>query len=57
MYRANSYLDHPDRVRDNPNDIFVMSAINNIVAIMNFQPERVPELKQRVLENRAELMA
>ena len=29
---------------------------NNIIAIMEFQPERIPELKQRITEKRVELV-
>jgi alpha-mannosidase len=56
VYCANSYLDHLDRVRDDPRYAFVLSEVNNIIAIMNFQPERIPELKQRVAEKRVELV-
>ncbi|WP_158562286.1 glycoside hydrolase family 38 C-terminal domain-containing protein [Paracidobacterium acidisoli] len=56
IYCANSYLSHLDRVRDDPNYEFVLSEINNIIAIMNFQPQRIPELKQRVAEKRVELV-
>ena len=56
VYCANSYLDHLDRVRDDPHYRFVLSEVNNIVAIMNFQPARIPELKQRVAEKRVELV-
>lgn len=56
VYCANSYLDHLDRVRDDPNYAFVLSEVNNIIAIMNFRPERVPELKQRISEGRVELV-
>src|SRR5271169_5374754 len=56
VYCANAYLNHLDRVRDDPNYAFVLSEVNNIVAIMNFRPERIPELKQRVHENRVELI-
>jgi alpha-mannosidase len=56
VYCANSYLDHLDRVRDDPNYRFVMSEVNNVIAIMNFQPQRLPELKQRVAEKRVELV-
>jgi len=56
VYCANSYLTHLDRVRDDPQYQFVMSEVNNIVAIMNFRPERVAELKQRVAEGRVELV-
>lgn len=56
IYCANTYLTHLDRVRDDPNYSFVLSEINNIIAIMNFRPERIPELKQRVAERRVELV-
>lgn len=56
IYCANSYLSHLDRVRDDPNYEFVLSEINNIIAIMNFRPQRIPELKQRVAEKRVELV-
>jgi alpha-mannosidase len=56
IYCANSYLSHLDRVRDDPNYAFVLSEINNIIAIMNFQPQRIPELKQRIQEKRVELV-
>ncbi len=56
VYCANSYLDHLDRVRDDPNYRFVVSEVNNVVAIMNFQPERIPELKQRAAEGRVEFV-
>jgi alpha-mannosidase len=56
VYCANSYLNHLDRVRDDPNYSFVMSEVNNIIAIMEFKPARIPELKQRVTERRVELV-
>ena len=56
VYCANTYLNHLDRVRDDSNYSFVMSEINNLIAIMNFQPARIPELKQRVREKRVELV-
>src|ERR1700743_3701618 len=56
IYCANSYLSHLDRVRDDPAYNFVMSEVNNVIAIMNFQPDRVTELKQRVKEKRVELV-
>ncbi|HEX4021692.1 MAG TPA: glycoside hydrolase family 38 C-terminal domain-containing protein [Acidobacteriaceae bacterium] len=56
VYCANSYLDHLDRVKADPNYEFVMSEINNIIAIKNFQPERIPELKQYIREKRVELV-
>lgn len=55
IYCANSYLTHLDRVRDDAAYNFVMSEVNNVIAIINFQPDRVAELKQRVREKRVEL--
>jgi len=54
-YCANSYLDHLDRVRDGANYEFVLSECNNMIAILNFTPDRFAELKQRVKEGRVEL--
>jgi alpha-mannosidase len=56
VYCANSYLNHLDRVRDDPQYHFVLSEVNNIIAIMNFQPQRVAELKRRIAEGRVELV-
>lgn len=56
VYCANSYLNHLDRVRDDPNYKFLFSEINNLIAIMNFKPERVVEFKRRVKEKRVELV-
>jgi alpha-mannosidase len=56
VYCANSYLNQLDRVRDDPNYKFLLSEANNLIAILNFQPERVPELKRRVAEKRVELV-
>jgi len=56
VYCANSYLNQLDRVRDDPNYKFLFSEINNLIAIMNFRPERVPELRTRVREKRVELV-
>ncbi len=56
VYCANSYLNHLDRVRDHPQYEFVLSEVNNLIAIMNFQPARIPELKQRIAEKRVELV-
>ncbi len=55
-YCANSYLDHLDRVRDDPNYEFVLSECNNMIAILNFEPERFAELKRQVKEGRVELV-
>ena len=56
VYCANSYLNHLDRVRDDPNYSFVLSEVNNIIAIMEFQPARIPELARRIAEKRVELV-
>jgi alpha-mannosidase len=56
LYCANSYIDHLDRVRDDPSYKFVLSEVNNMIAIMNFHPDRIDELKQRAKEGRVELV-
>lgn len=53
-YCANSYLDHLDRVAADPSYAFVISEVNNMVAIRNFAPERFEELKGRIQEGRVE---
>lgn len=54
-YCANTYFDHLDRVRDDPNYNFALSECNNLIAMMNFSPQRFAELKQRVKQGRVEL--
>jgi alpha-mannosidase len=49
-------VDHLDRVRDDPTYKFVLSEVTNLIAIMNFQPQRIDEIKQRVKEGRVELV-
>jgi hypothetical protein len=56
VYCANSYLNHLDRVRDDPKYEFVMSEANNVIAIMNFQPARIAELKAGVAAGRVEIV-
>lgn len=56
VYCANSYLTHLDRVDTDPNYAFVLSEINNIIAIKNFRPERFAEIQTRVREKRVELV-
>lgn len=56
VYCANSYFDHLDRVRDDPNYSFVLSEVNNMIAMLNFQPRRAAELKKRIAEGRVELV-
>ena len=54
-YCANSYFDHLDRVRDDATYSFALSECNNLIAMLNFAPQRFAELKQRVKEGRVEL--
>ncbi len=54
-YCANSYFDHLDRVRDDANYRFALSECNNVIAMLNFHPERLAELQQRIREGRVEL--
>lgn len=54
-YCANSYFDHLDRVREDPAYRFALSECNNLIAMLNFRPERATELRQRVREGRVEL--
>jgi len=54
-YCANSYFDHLDRVRDDANYNFALSECNNLIAMLNFRPDRIAELKQRIREGRVEL--
>ncbi len=56
VYCANSYFDHLDRVRDDPNYAFVLSECNNMIAMLNFKPERAEELKQAIRGGRVELV-
>lgn len=56
VYCCNSYLAHLDRVASDPTYKFVLSECNNIIAIMNFQPQRISEIKQSCKERRVELV-
>lgn len=56
VYCANSYFDHLDRVRDDPQYAFVLSECNNMIAMMNFQPGRMDELKRGIKSGRVELV-
>jgi len=53
-YCANNYIDHLDRVRDDPNYAFALSEVPNMIAMFNFHPERKEELIRRFRERRAE---
>jgi hypothetical protein len=48
IYCANSYLSYLDRVSEDTQYEFVISEVNNFIAMMNFRRERFVELKQRV---------
>jgi alpha-mannosidase len=50
-----SYLQHLERVRTDPTYGFAISEVNNMMAILAYEPERFEELKQRVKEGRVEL--
>ncbi len=54
-YCANSYFDHLDRVRDDATYNFALSECNNLIAMLNFRPDRAAELRQRIREGRVEL--
>lgn len=54
-YCANSYFDHLDRVRDDANYSFALSECNNMIAMLNFRPDRAAELRQRIREGRVDL--
>jgi len=56
VYCANSYFDHLDRVHDDPQYAFVLSEVNNMVAMMNFRPDRTAELKKAIADRRVELV-
>ncbi len=56
VYCANSYFDHLDRVRDDPQYAFVLSEVNNMIAMLNFKPERMAELKKGIEARRVELV-
>jgi alpha-mannosidase len=53
-YCANTYLDHLDRVRDDPAYAFAISEVNNLIAIRDFEPARFEELKERIRQGRVE---
>ncbi len=55
-YCANSYLDHLDRVRDDPTYSFALSEVPNMIAMLNFEPARAEELRARIREGRVELV-
>jgi hypothetical protein len=50
-----SYLAHLDRVNADPQYRFVMSEIPHLITMMEYEPERLAELKRRIAEGRVEL--
>ena len=53
-YCANNYLEHLNRVGSDTNYAFAISECSNMIAILNFAPDRFAELKQRIKEGRVE---
>ncbi len=53
-YCCNSYLNHLERVDTDAKYKFVISEVNNLIAIKNFRPEKFIELKRRIQEGRVE---
>jgi alpha-mannosidase len=51
-----SYLAHLDRVNADPQYRFVMSEIPHLITMMEYEPERLVELKRRIAEGRVELV-
>ena len=51
-----SYLAHLDRVDADPQYRFVMSEIPHLITMMEYEPERLAELKRRIAEGRVELV-
>ena len=51
-----SYLAHLDRVNADPQYRFVMSEIPHLITMMEYEPERLAELKRRIAEGRVELV-
>ncbi len=55
VYCANTYFAHLDRVRDDPQYKFVLSEVNNMMAMLQFHPERREELRKAIAAGRVEL--
>lgn len=55
-YCLNNYLDHLDRVNHDSNYAFVYSEVPNLISLMQFAPDRLENLKQRIREGRVELV-
>ncbi|MBL8296552.1 MAG: hypothetical protein JNN08_32205 [Bryobacterales bacterium] len=53
-YVLNNYLAHLDRVKTDETYRFAWSEAPNVISLMQFAPERLTELRQRVSEKRVE---
>ena len=53
-YCANSYFEHMAKVSEDTSYNFVISEVNNMIAMMNFQPNKFKELKKWIEEGRIE---
>ena len=53
-YCANSYFAHLDRVAEDSAYRFVISEVNNMIAMLNFRPERFEELRRGIKDGRIE---
>ncbi len=54
-YVLNNYLAHLDRVKADPEYRFAFSEVPNLISFLEFAPDRLMELKQRLREKRVEL--
>jgi alpha-mannosidase len=54
IYCANNYFVHMDRVNQDPNYQYVISEVNNMIAMLNFQPKRFRELKKKINQGHIE---
>ena len=55
-YCMYSYLAHLDRTAKDPTYKFVFSELPHLITIMEFEPQRIEEFRQRVKQNRIELV-
>ncbi len=53
-YCANTYFAHMDKVNNDSNYKFVISEVNNMIAMLNFQPKRFEELKRGIEQKKIE---
>jgi alpha-mannosidase len=55
-YCLYSYLAHLDRTAKDPTYKFVFSELPHLITMMEFEPQRIDEFRQRVKQNRIELV-